>query len=355
VGSVLLHDSVDPDTAQLFPEAAPVSDTSRADAVVVARRLDTGLLDRLESGGRVLLLPDGQPGSFALADHWFLRGGPYIPDHPLLRSVPRALLLDLQTLDWGGPVVPAVDSHLDAIDPVLLLWDTHDRRDVRTHGLIFETAVGPGRLLVSTLAHRPRTSAAGRWLLGALVDHLSSGPPPRRGLDAPTRTGIRLRLNERSIDLGGRTWRFRPDPDNDGLARGWQQPDTPEDAAWRDLRVDRHWEAQGLDTLDGWAWYRTVVDLPADWAGSPVYVSFRGVDDYYELYVDGQRAGSGGDLATRRTAFEERASHEVTRLVEPGRPCALAVRVHDWYGAGGIFRPVSIGTAPIGPENDWIR
>ena len=29
----------------------------------------------------------------------------------------------------------------------------------------------------------------------------------------------------------------------------------------------------------------------------------------------------------------------------PGQPCPMAIRVYDWLGAGGIFRPVTLGTA----------
>jgi hypothetical protein len=38
----------------------------------------------------------------------------------------------------------------------------------------------------------------------------------------------------------------------------------------------------------------------------------------------------------------------VTKLVTPGETALIAVRVYDWYGAGGLFRPVTLGTARIG-------
>ena len=86
-----------------------------------------------------------------------------------------------------------------------------------------------------------------------------------------------------------------------------------------------------------------------------MYVNFEGVDDYHELYVNGTKVGSGGDVKTKTTAFELRSSHDVSRLVTPGRTTHVAVRVYDWYGAGGLFRPVSIGTAPIGTGNDVLK
>lgn len=46
-----------------------------------------------------------------------------------------------------------------------------------------------------------------------------------------------------------------------------------------------------------------------------------------------------------RTAFDERKSHDITTLVKPGESCILAMRVYDSYGAGGIFRPITLRTA----------
>lgn len=353
---VRLHGSVDEATAALFPRNRPLDEaTADPDRVIVARRFDPALLDRLEKGDRVLMLPDGEKGGFALADHWFLRGGPYLPDHPITNRVPRDFLVELQHFDLAGPVIPRLDAHLDEIDPVLLLWDNHDLREVRTHGLVFETKVGDGRLLVSALNHGPTRNAAGQWLLGVFVEHLANGPEPRRALGDATIESLRAQLDARSIDLADRVWRFRPDPRNHGLAFEWHLPGSPTGDGWENIRIDRHWESQGHEPLDGWAWYRTEVEIPEDWSGRDVFVSFRGVDDHYELYVDGTLAGSGGDLATRQTAFEERVSHRISGLVTPGQAATIAVRVHDWYGAGGIFRPVTIGTEPIVTGAGWIR
>jgi beta-galactosidase len=97
------------------------------------------------------------------------------------------------------------------------------------------------------------------------------------------------------------------------------------------------------------------VDIPKNWHGREVFLSFEGVDDLYELYVNGKLAGKGGDLATRKDALQERRSHNITALVRPGDKALIAVRVHDWYGAGGIFRPVSLGTQAFAPALDFLR
>jgi hypothetical protein len=71
------------------------------------------------------------------------------------------------------------------------------------------------------------------------------------------------------------------------------------------------------------------------------------VDDLYELYVNGELVGKSGDLATRKDAYSEKKSYDITRLVKAGESATMAVRVQDWGGAGGIFCPMTLGTVGI--------
>ncbi len=319
--------------------------------VTVARRFDAKLLDALEAGGKVLLLPDGKPGGFPLRSHWFLRGSLYLPDHPVWSGIPRQTLVESQQFELAGDVIPDA-TYLDQIDPVALLWDNHDIKEVKTHALVFDTRVGKGRLFVSALNH---DSHLGKWMLGSFAHHLAHGPVPRRALSPESRRHLREKLAEKKFDLTPDPWRFRPDPTNGGLAHGWHKPETPTADGWSNIRVGKAWEAQGWPALDGWAWYRRDVTVPKDWAGREVYVTVEGADDHYELYVNGVKVGTGGDIAARRTAFAEKANHTVTAHVKPGERATLAFRVYDWYGAGGLHRPVAIGTAAINPTGDIIR
>ncbi len=348
--AVQWHDSCTDTLRTLLPSSAADSatpgDTLAGDKIVVAARFDQTLLDLLAAGRRVLLIPDGQKGSFPLRDEWFLRGAPYLPTHPLLQQIPRQLLLELQHFDLAGPVIPDV-RYLDQIDPILMLWNNHDLDHVKTPGLIFETRVGQGRLLVSAVNHAGTGNAVGRWLLPALVEHLRSGPQPRHALTAQTLAFMRQKVDEQRIELASTPWQLRVDAENQGLQLGWHAADYQPDEQWKPIQIGRAWEGQGYPTLDGWAWYRRTERIPASWQGHQVFVSFEGVDDYYELYVNGQRAGSGGDIESRTTAFELRQSHDVTALVQPGKEAVIAIRVYDWYGAGGVFRPVTLSTASL--------
>ena len=81
---------------------------------------------------------------------------------------------------------------------------------------------------------------------------------------------------------------------------------------------------------------------------------FTGVDDAYEVYLDGVAKGTGGDIGERRTAFDEEKSHLLTDAATAG-PVTIDVRVYDWYGAGGIHRPVRLSTRPLGVASRFLR
>lgn len=317
-------------------------------SVVIATQLDLELLSQIERGANVLMLPDGTPGSPPLQLHWFLRGGPVVFSHAALKTVPRDLIVETQHFDLAGDVIPKVTYATD-VDPLILLWDNHDLREVRTHAAAFATRIGKGRLLVSALRHTGETNAVGQWLLGEFADYLANGSPPRSTLDDNVVAAIRTKLGEKKLELGGnRLWKFRPDANDEGLASGWHKPEF-KDSDWAEIKIDQHWEAQGYPTLDSWAWYRLTVTMPKEFSGKDVFIKFTGVDDYYEVFVNGTKAGSGGDIATKKTAFDEVKSHNVSKFVKPGDNATIAVRVYDWYGAGGIFRPVTLTTSPEEP------
>ena len=322
--------------------------------VVVAGNFDDSLLDFLVSGGNVLMLPNGEHASLPLSDVWFLRGGPYVSRQALMDHIPRQFLVELQHFDLAGSVIPDI-KYLEQIDPILLLWHNHDIDRVKTHGLVFETRIGKGRLLVSALNHGPRGNSAGRWLLDAFVRHLGTASNPDHQLSADSIRHIRNKIREKKIDLTIQPWSFKPDPDNSGLQQDWHLPSDTLDRTWKEIQIGSSWEGQGYATLDGWAWYRIQVDIPKDWKGQPIFISMNGVDDHYELYVDGVLAGSGGDLKSRTTAFDETTSHDVTKLIEAGTRVQIAIRVFDWYGAGGIHRPVSVGNTKLEPDSGLLK
>jgi hypothetical protein len=344
-----IHHSLE-STRQLFGLADNPADLSRPDAsnqVVIARALDEALLEFMSNGGRVLLLSNGKPGSFPHADTWFLRGGPVVFDQNLTKKISQQMLVELQHFDLAGPVIPDI-QFLKEVTPLMLLWDNHDLTYVKTHALVFETRVGKGRLLVNALNLDGDHNSAGRWILQNLIEHLADGPAPTNGLTESTLQGMREKFVEKKLELIRNDWAFQPDPENSGLAKGWHTIDLELDENWKPIKIGQAWESQGYPALDGWAWYRTQVEIPADWNKQTTYISFEGVDDHYQLYVNGKLAGSGGIIETKETAFEERKSIDVTQFLVPGETNHIAIQVYDWYGAGGLFRPITIGNTRVG-------
>ncbi len=343
-------------SAAAAPAGSAGEQSSRGE-IQVASRFDAELLEQLENGADVLMIPDGERGSFPLSQHWFLRGGPIL--HPELAPL-DFMLNDLQHFDLAGPVVPDI-QWLSEMRPLVMLWDNHDIKTVKTHGLVFQTRVGKGRLMVSTLKHHGSTNAVGEWLLHRWLAELDSDWSDVPAMKEETVNALRGKLTQQKIDLTDQQWLFRIDADNKGVERRWQKPELPEPAEWKPMSIGKHWEGLGYPTLDGWAWYRITVKLPESWNGQPVYVCVEGADDHYELYVNGRLMGTAGDIASKKTAFEERSSFDVSSAVadvpavDGKREVSVVFRVYDWYGAGGLFRPIFLSTTPISASAEMIR
>jgi len=114
-------------------------------------------------------------------------------------------------------------------------------------------------------------------------------------------------------------------------------------------------EGQGYPNFDHCAWYRIGGRIPEAWQQREVYLSFEGGDDCYDLFINGELVGKGGDPVTKVSTFAERKSWKITSSVKHGEEAILAVRVYDWYGAGGIFRPVTLGRVVRNcPSSGWF-
>ncbi|MFO0924974.1 MAG: hypothetical protein U0905_21115, partial [Pirellulales bacterium] len=309
------------------------------DSIVIAANLSPSLLERIEKGARALLLPNGKTGSVPVTDHWFLRGGVVRGmDTPIPPST-QNMMAELQLFDLAGPVIRQPE-YLDEVTPLMLLWDNHDIDHYRTHAVAYETAIGRGRLLVSTLQHAPSQGAAGPYVLQQLCKILLS-KDPIRGLSALRIQRLKSDLLDRDRAMPAEGWSFRPDPREEGLTQNWHLPDTDR-SDWKSIAIGKHWDSQGFGAVDGWAWYVRKMIWPKDVR----YLTFTGVDDYFEVYFNGKLIGSGGDRQQRVTAFEQTISIQVPDSIQEGQDVTLAIRVEDWQGAGGIFRPVFMSRMP---------
>lgn len=142
-----------------------------------------------------------------------------------------------------------------------------------------------------------------------------------------------------TIDLSA-GWKFSPDEQDKGLSVKWYAIRF-DDSGWKTLDAGKRWEDQGYQDLDGSGWYRKTVEVPASWKGKDVWLKFGGVNDSYDLFVNGVQVSSFGQA---HISFAGKPSFtKVTNNVLYGAPNLIAVRVNDWGNSGGLWRlPVII-------------
>jgi len=96
---------------------------------------------------------------------------------------------------------------------------------------------------------------------------------------------------------------------------------------------------------DGFAWYRSMVEIPKAWEGQPLRLELGRIDDSDEAFFNGTKVGSTGHMPPnyRGLSGQSRVYHVPARLVRTGQYNLIAVRVYDAGGSGGIMSgPVAI-------------
>ncbi len=131
-------------------------------------------------------------------------------------------------------------------------------------------------------------------------------------------------------------WRFNPDPEAIGASKQWYAPDF-DDSGWAVIDAGKRWEDQGYAELDGHAWYRKSVEIPADWKGKKVWLTFGGVNDSCVLYCNGQKVAEYGDRA--QSVSKSASTTEMTAHLRYGESNLIAIDIDDWALSGGLWRP----------------
>jgi serine phosphatase RsbU (regulator of sigma subunit) len=143
-------------------------------------------------------------------------------------------------------------------------------------------------------------------------------------------------------------WRFHTGDDPDGKL-GWANP-AFDDSGWSLLKPDRSWFTQGYPNYAGLAWYRISVSVPD--GKNDLAIFLPGVQSSYAIYANGNLIGEIGQLPPHPQAIF--APNELfsipRRLVVPGRPLLIAVRVWYWpilatSDGGGIDATPALGDA----------
>ncbi len=107
---------------------------------------------------------------------------------------------------------------------------------------------------------------------------------------------------------------------------------------WQPIDVPGDWESQ-IGPHDGFAWYRCLIQVPADWEGSRLLLTIRATDNVDEAYFNGDKVGANGSLPP----LYHQPSSDVRRpaVIDPdqirfGDWNLVAFRVYDHGGQGGL-------------------
>ncbi len=146
-------------------------------------------------------------------------------------------------------------------------------------------------------------------------------------------------------------WKFQP-----GDNPAWAAPEF-DDAAWVPIRVDKIWEDQGYEKLDGFAWFRLRFTLPAHLKERArlqdgLRLCLGKINNFDQSYLNGALFGVNGKVVPASTPADtgflkaDSSLWNVERvyILPPDDPRlrwdqenVLAVRVYDEGGQGGLW------------------
>jgi hypothetical protein len=161
----------------------------------------------------------------------------------------------------------------------------------------------------------------------------------------------RLDIIHLDMNLSGK-WYFSPGDDVQ-----WAEADY-DHSHWKQVDVPAYWRDIGFPELNGFAWYRTSVNIPKTLAADKLILLLGKVNDLDQVYFNGTVIGRTGDfpdgsksnfLISRRD--EERAYFIPPYLIKPGKTNTIAVRVYDLGGLGGIYE----GYIGITTRNEYLK
>ncbi len=163
-------------------------------------------------------------------------------------------------------------------------------------------------------------------------------------------------------------WKYHWSATPAGRVPNFWQPDF-DDSGWETLRVPSNPEVEGYgipiytnikypwpanpphvpDELNHVSSYRRTFSVPEGWAGREVFLTFDGVNSFFQVWLNGRRLGFSKDSRTP-------ATFRLTRHLQPGGN-QLAVEVFRWcdgsyledqdfWRLSGIFRDVTLWSAP---------
>jgi hypothetical protein len=148
------------------------------------------------------------------------------------------------------------------------------------------------------------------------------------------------------------SWRFHRGDDPDGKL-DWADANF-DDSTWSLIRGDKSWDGQGYENLDGFAWYRARIEIPAGQSDLALYIPR--IVTSYQVFADGKLLGGEGAMPPHKYPISERRPPAVYRLPPAANPSArtvvLAIRVWHWPGwdrliGGGFYAAPLFGQTSL--------
>ncbi len=129
------------------------------------------------------------------------------------------------------------------------------------------------------------------------------------------------------------------------------------DAGWMPMRVDKVWEEQGFEQLDGYAWFRLHFVIPsrlkqAAFLKDGLRIFLGKINNYDQSFLNGRLFGINGKIVDASTSIDDTFTKAPSSLWSVNRVYVLrpddprikwdqeniiAVRVFDEGGQGGLF------------------
>lgn len=138
-------------------------------------------------------------------------------------------------------------------------------------------------------------------------------------------------ISQQALGLNG-LWKF-----NIGDKSSWSNPKY-DDSEWESIQAPAHWEDEGFNGYDGFAWYRKKFDgrrLTTD-QNYVLHLGF--IDDADEVFLNGKLIGLSGSMPPEfKTAYNHERKYAIpSDIINFNGENVIAVRVFDVTQAGGI-------------------
>lgn len=141
-----------------------------------------------------------------------------------------------------------------------------------------------------------------------------------------------------------------PGYDSNKVKQNKREASNYDDSAWKKMTLPTFIEQAGVD-IDGFIWFRKVVDLPAP-GSKKAKLSLGPINDSDLSYVNGVRVGGIDSKVNDKRLYEIAAG-----ILKPGKN-VIAVSVEDKGGRGGIYgKPeemfLAVGSRKVSLAGEW--